>query len=696
MGPRTRQVVSQLGIALAAVGCEQVLDIEPIEYVAGPSAGCRAPDGDAAFRMANLVPAATSVDLCLRKPGDAWKDAEPALDAAGTDCEPGVAFRQLTVPFGTDPGTYDVKFVEEGEPCTADGPSIDDVELEDDQTTSVILFGPSFEQATAKALVDSPAELGLIKVRFVHALEGVETLDAGVMDEKTLPAKFLSRVFVDVPFAGVAEPLDGTLPVREHGYMQVGRGDVPLANFPLGAAPAGKEEALLVLPTDFEGGGAYSLFALGEVGSVDSPPALLSCDETRGDGIWAECGDPMDLTVDVYNPLLTDLFTPMVEERADPVAQAVMAADGDLVCLTEVYPPTVSAGLVEALRGAYPVAIDSNTLGPANAADEAGLSGPFCPGELEIELEGFLECLASSPCVEERDGETHLAVRGLDAINCIAEQCGEHFFGLVPTGWDADSVATKRCWMCSIVHLSGYQPLQGVRELCTTGEQPFFAFEGSTGLVVLSKYDVGKPELELLPSTGWQRAALRVPVQLDNGASFDFYCADLTYPHPDPYLPYVGPYGDGEFGIAGAEAEQVLQVEQLSRWVTARSTDRGVRSILAGVLYSGPEVTLQDEVLVRAEHEQAYELMTESFALLVVPGYQASCTWCVDNPWLSDAEMPSEIGVWSTHILGRGFRPEDVRQTVPTFTEPVLEVGSGQALPLSPHYGLRSVLKVTH
>jgi len=131
-------------------------------------------------------------------------------------------------------------------------------------------------------------------VRFVHALDGVETLDVGVMDGDILPAKFLSRIFEDVPFAGVAEPLDGTLPFGTTATWRWSR-DVPLANFPLGAAPAGEEDALLVLPTDFEGGGAYSLFALGQVGSADTPPALLICDETRGEGIWAECGTPWTL-----------------------------------------------------------------------------------------------------------------------------------------------------------------------------------------------------------------------------------------------------------------------------------------------------------------------------------------------------------------------------------------------------------------
>jgi len=44
----------------------------------------------------------------------------------------------------------------------------------------------------------------------------------------------------------------------------------------------------------------------------------------------------------------------------------------------------------------------------------------------------------------------------------------------------------------------------------------------------------------------------------------------------------------------------VLQAEHLSEWVTAKSTERGVRSIVAVALYSGPEVSLDDTVLVRA------------------------------------------------------------------------------------------------
>jgi len=128
------------------------------------------------------------------------------------------------------------------------------------------------------------------------------------------------------------------------------------------------------------------------------------------------------------------------------------------------------------------MAIDSNTLEPAaDIAEEPGLSGPFCTGELETQLDTFLECLTSSPCVEEREGQTHLALEGTEALDCIARKCSGSFFALVPEGSDEQSVASKRCWMCSIVHLSGYESLQSVRELCTSDEQPFLAFRGTTG-----------------------------------------------------------------------------------------------------------------------------------------------------------------------------------------------------------------------
>jgi hypothetical protein len=690
-------LVATLG--LVPTGCERILGIDEIEYVRAKTDECVLPtDGGSSFRVGNLVPSEDRVDVCLRRNGYAWP-ARALLELGGAQCPQGVAYRQLTVPVSVPPGRYDVKLVRFGNACTASGRSLGQVDFAEGKTTSLLLFGEAFDEALVGALEDSPSELLEVRVRFVHALNGVAVVDAGVTNTDTLPAELSQRIFRDVPFGGVAPPQSGILPVREGGYMQVGTGEAAFADFPIGVAEAGDTEAMLVLPTAFEGGGAYSLFAIGTKQSTAHPPSLWVCDEKSSeDPVFARCGDPIDLRVDAFDPALTDLFTEAVEERTEPVIQALAQAPSDLMCITEVYPPDISARIVAGVKSRFAHAVDSNTLTGEDDrtgwdGEEPDFEGPFCGGDQAPMLDDFLGSLADSPCVERQEGATVLKVRGSEAISCVSGVWGSQFLQYLG-GEDAQPNA--RCWMCAIAHLSGYESLESVRQLCTQDSHPFFAFRGATGLVVLSKHKLGEPELYLLPSTAWQRAVVRVPVRPKNGASFDFYCADLAYPHPDAFIPYVGPYGNGQQGVDGEAQEQLLEAQHLGRLVERLSTARGVRSVVAGVFFAGPAAEKDGKVVVDAQYPETWTELVRSLEPLVAADYAPACTWCADNPSHPNAGQASaKGGFWSTHLLGTGFSQADVESTERTFVDATLSFGATDKIPISPHYGLRSTLVVT-
>jgi hypothetical protein len=684
-------------LVVVASACERILGIDEIEYVPAETDECvLSTGGDSSIRVGNLVPSKDRVDVCLRREGSAWPK-HALLESSGSQCPKGVAYRQLTVPVSVKSGRYDVKVVPAGDACSASGPTLSKVELAKNTTTSLLLFGEKLEQASVKALEDSPPDLLEVKVRFIHALNGVGALDAGVTNTDTLPAELSQRIFRDVPFGGVAPPQGGILPVKEGGYMQVGTGEAAFADFPIGVTEAGDKEALLLLPTDFEGGGAYSLFAIGTKDSTTYPPSLWVCDEKSGDQVFAVCGEPIDLSVDAFDPALTDLFTEAVEERTEPVIKALAQAPSDLMCITEVYPPEISAEIVAGTKSRFSYRVDSNSLvGNEDRegwdGEEPDFEGPFCAGEQTAMLDDFLDSLGDSACVERHEDESVLKVRGSDAISCISGVWGSQFLQYM--GGD-DAQANARCWMCAIANLSGYESLESVRQLCTEESGPFFAFQGTTGLVVLSRHKLGEPELYLLPSTAWQRAVVRVPVRLKNGASFDFYCADLAYPHPDAFIPYVGPYGNGQQGADGEAQEQRLEAQHLRRLVEKQSTARGVRSIVAGVFFAGPEAKQDGKIVVDAQYPATWTELMRSFEPLVAADYDPMCTWCADNPSHASAGQPSKGGFWSTHIVGRGFSQDDVENTQRTFVEPTLTLGNSGKIPISPHYGLRSTLVVT-
>jgi hypothetical protein len=255
-----------------------------------------------------------------------------------------------------------------------------------------------------------------------------------------------------------------------------------------------------------------------------------------------------------------------------------------------------------------------------------------------------------------------------------------------------DNPSGPVCLMCVEVQLASYQSTQAVRTRCTDPADPTarFAFDGEPGLVVLSHYPIDGASLRLLPSTSWQRAVLRAPVILPNGVPLDFYCTSLSEFTQVALIPYTGQYGNGQTGEAAVVEEALLQVSRIAAFVSEQSS--GARPIVAGDFYCGPAFAP-----VAERRPAVYASLLAHFLPLVPPDYAPGCTLCASNPLLGSAELGGATGSWTTHVLGsEALVPSALAASI-TFTDPALTVtlaAGPVAVPVSPHYGLRSLLRV--
>jgi hypothetical protein len=163
-------------------------------------------------------------------------------------------------------------------------------------------------------------------------------------------------------------------------------------------------------------------------------------------------------------------------------------------------------------------------------------------------------------------------------------------------------------------------------------------------------------------------------------------------------LPYTGPYGDGEYLQAGGEAEQRLQMQRTIEFIEEQA-DPDVRAILAGTIYSGPEVTATDGTVLIAEDNPApFEILDDAFLWLVAANHELSCNVCPDNPAGGSHVSNTDFGSMTSHLFGRGFRQHDVLDTSLLFREATVPItttaGDELLIPMSQHYGVRSAIRV--
>ena len=682
--------------ALYDTGMDGGEDAEP--------AGCTFGDqGDAAVRFVNATPSFERVDLCVRPQGELdWRSA-PLTRGFGKDCPDGVGYKQVTAPRALPPGTFDLKVIASSEAdCDAPGLAETPAVFLREGVTAVV-HASKGGNGSLVALPESPAEAASTLVRFVHLMDGVQTLDV-----------FLANTTVWPPESGVlaVSSLEfGSLPTGEshseigevtpNGYVSfyvAGSEQTFGVLAPSGQTPQPNDDGsppwLSVVRRSWISQQVYSVFALGRAGDPKFPPELMACLESDDDGIWTECRSraAYDLSVSVLHTTLSGADYPYYKVRAEQMGPVVAEADADVMCLGFVMSDEDKRAIEDASRQAgFNVAwAEMNLNTPVDdprrydGTIPEPPSGPPCEGEVSLEVvTNVIDC-AAEHCTGGAGREG-----GIEDAKCLAGSCILPLLEAV-----TKDEPQKRCAMCLLFTMLDGSHLDRVEELCTTDNAAGMAFGGSSGVMLLSKLPIRDVEHRVLPSWLWRASVTKATVDLPNEQAVDVYCTQLSTPERPPSFPYVGPYGDGPLDSKTRPwtNEALLQSQRVLEFVRERSGPRP--AIVAGALESGLECPACLPPLEPFGPEVLIEL-TSNLNMGIASNYTWQCLECGDNP-LRVLEGRSEVNLWTDHILLHRFASTDVVATSRTFEATTLsipvEAGTVE-VPPSSHYGLRSVVR---
>ena len=299
-----------------------------------------------------------------------------------------------------------------------------------------------------------------------------------------------------------------------------------------------------------------------------------------------------------------------------------------------------------------------------------------------------------------------------DAIDCVRDNCStipdsdEGRTTSASCASDACSIAVapllfgadpqnQRCYACLIPQLPT-ATFAEIRASCPTAVNQDLAFGGQNGVMILSRHPLKNTENWVLPGTWNRRSILKATVELPNGAELDTYCNHLTPifnvpPGEINTFPYTGQYGDGMAGPDGWQAEQELQAQKLINYVASKSTNRP--AVILGDMNAGLGFPANDIV---AEGEETFNILDAAY----IPAYTAEylseplCTFCSTNPVTNPDNDPEATSVWIDHIFLYNLDQSSVSSTARIFDQDIVPVEGDMLVPLSDHYGMRSVIVV--
>ena len=106
-----------------------------------------------------------------------------------------------------------------------------------------------------------------------------------------------------------------------------------------------------------------------------------------------------------------------------------------------------------------------------------------------------------------------------------------------------------------------------------------------------------------------------------------------------------------------------------------------------------PATPSPDEGIV-AEGEATLDLLEAAFVPAYTADFTPLCTFCSTNPVTNPDGDPDFSSVWIDHIQLHNLTADSVVSTERIYDEDVVPVGDGQMVPLSDHFGMRSVVTV--
>lgn len=398
-----------------------------------------------------------------------------------------------------------------------------------------------------------------------------------------------------------------------------------------------------------------------------------------------------DYTIDTFNIALAGAFIPFEQERRAPLVQALASSESDFVCLQEVWRESDKELIASGVASTFPhvvrfqhgldTAVDDPTDQQGNVP-AAATTPPCGEPSTQEKLDKIIACLAENCSTQpgSLDGQT-------TSTSCAEQNCTIEAIALL-TGTDDD----KRCYGCAATSLP-VSSLAAIKTACTTDPNAGLAFDGQSGVMLLSKHPVTRSDDLVIPGTWNRRVILSASVQLPSGAEVDVYCNHLSPVFSGITYPYSGAYGDGKTGEEGWAAEQLLQAQKLIAHVATMSANRP--AVILGDFNSGHAYNEGQAGGFHAEAEATISLLESQFTAALVPGFTPKCTHCADNANVNKADTSDSV--WIDHIFLANLPAEAIQHSMRTYDEPVVDVtveGAPSQVPLSDHYGLRSVVTI--
>ncbi len=422
----------------------------------------------------------------------------------------------------------------------------------------------------------------------------------------------------------------------------------------------------------------------------------LGCGESTGES--GPNREPEEVIVDAFNVALAGSFIPYETERRQPIADAIAAHDADILCLQEVWTQEDKERIRDAAAQAFPHSafFENNLDTPVN--DPTDQQGEIPPAPTTV------------PCPDESFGGPMTIKESMDAaIDCVRDNCStipDSEEGRTTSAACASASCTlqvaplllggppgQRCYSCVIPQLPT-ATFAEMRATCPTVVNQDLAFGGQNGVMILSRHPLKDTENWVIPGTWNRRSILRATVELPNGAELDTYCNHLTPIFSVPpgeinTFPYTGQYGGGLAGADGWQAEQELQARKLIDYVASKSSNRP--AVILGDMNTGLAFPAEDIV---AEGEETFNVLDAAYTPAYTADYTPLCTFCSTNPVTNPDDDPETASVWIDHIFLYNLPQSAVSSTARIFDQDVVPVEGDMLVPLSDHFGMRSVIVV--
>lgn len=351
-----------------------------------------------------------------------------------------------------------------------------------------------------------------------------------------------------------------------------------------------------------------------------------------------------ELTLTTYNVGLAHTFVPHAKERLPEIINAIKGFDTDVLCIQEAWKKKDRKKIVDSLEDIF---AESFLTKIENLREGRR---PTCKVK-ELFGEGkFVSCMQTQ--CKDLDGD--------EFTDCILSKCG---------GALSDLKQKNRQCATALMAQVGKNTLLGMLTILNPiARAGLFAYKGSDGLILLSKYPIKDSSMVDLSdiSTLNRRRALKATLDVD-GKDLTVYCAHLSA-DLSRTVPYTGKFETWS-------QENNAQIQKLMDSAANHNSNVAVMGDFnCGFSSNG----------VDPELEQNCQALNKPGFTNALFSTNNECTYCQDNALNSDETKSVAID----HILLRG--PNLLNVSV-DFKQPIT-IKDGVKTNLSDHYGVSATI----